>query len=418
MRSRRTSFSIWMTGQIGRMAGLPLLLVLCAMPVGRAVRAEQPAEFRGLWVVRHDLATRREAIRVVNEARLLGFNALLVQVRGRGGALYKSDLVPRSEVLEREDSDYDPLATVISHARQAGLQVHAWVNVFLSWHPDSRRPASLEHILLRHPDWFMVSSDGIDMGRPDLDNVDLVGRGVEGRYLSPGIPEVRAHLAAVVGELVREYDLDGLHLDYARYPNRHYDYNLISRAAFVSRYKFDPAHPSTGLGPEDSTASTRAGLWTAWRAKQVTETIRSLYRALHAEKPWVRLSVAVKPDPAVAYQQHGQDWVQWVNAGLVDFVVPMFYIGTTHQISGQIARARQSVVRGHVYAGLGFYNQSARASLAQIERVRRLGVPGLAVYSYAHLRKEPELARRLQEGPFALEARVPRMPWKPERGEP
>ncbi len=61
MRSRRTSFSIWMTGQIGRMAGLPLLLVLCAMPVGRAVRAEQPAEFRGLWVVRHDLATRREA---------------------------------------------------------------------------------------------------------------------------------------------------------------------------------------------------------------------------------------------------------------------------------------------------------------------------------------------------------------------
>ena len=73
---------------------------------------------------------------------------------------------------------------------------------------------------------------------------------------------------------------------------------------------------------------------------------------------------------------------------------------------------------GHLYAGLGIYNQSAGESIAQIERIRLLDVPGVAVYSYAHLRKAPGLARRLHSGPFARAARVPDMPWRPSKGGP
>jgi uncharacterized lipoprotein YddW (UPF0748 family) len=225
----------------------------------------------------------------------------------------------------------------------------------------------------------------------------------------------------VVKELLLNYELDGVHLDYIRFPNRHYDYSLIARTGFVSRYRFDPLSmgsesPSEGLVGEDSSAATRARLWKAWRAEKVTETVRQVHDAVVATKPWVRLSAAVKPDPAVAYHQYGQDWIGWVNGGLLDFVVPMFYVGSTDEVSEQVRSAAGHVKTGHLYAGLGAYNQSVSESLLQIASARRIGVPGVVIYSYASLVDGAGLARFLQAGPFAEAAVVPPMPWKPERG--
>jgi uncharacterized lipoprotein YddW (UPF0748 family) len=422
-------------GHVGREVDLPFFLFvprylavcasvwfICALLASAAVSADAlKSEFRGLWIVRHDLTTPGKVIRAMGDAKRSGFNAVMVQVRGRGDALYRSRFVPRSETLAGTTSDFDPLALVIEEARLSGLQVHAWVNAFLTWHPTSRRPTSTEHLLLRHPEWFMVSSDGIDMGCPDLAEVDLVQRGVEGRYLSPGVPEVRAHLAAVVGELIRNYDLDGVHLDYVRFPNKHYDYNLVSRTGFVSRYRFDPLSMGSDLSvrgqvAKDSSLATRARIWEAWRAEQVTETVGLLRETVDAAKPWVRLSAAVKPDPAVAYRQYGQDWIGWVNGGLLDFVVPMFYVGSTDEVSQQVRLAAGHVKRGHLYAGVGAYNQSVNESLSQIESVRRIGVPGVVIYSYASLANRVGLAGFLRSGPFAEGTAVPPMPWKPERG--
>jgi len=390
---------------------------ICALLVSAPVFAEDvKTEFRGLWIVRHDLATPQQVVRAVADAGRFGFNAILVQVRGRGDALYHSRLVPRSELLAEAAQDFDPLRLTIQEARRVGVEVHAWVNVFLTWHPTSRRPASPKHLLLRRPEWFMVSSDGIDMGRPDLP--DLIQRGVEGRYLSPGVPEVRAHLAAVVEELLLNYDLDGVHLDYVRFPNKHYDYNLMARTGFVSRYRFDPLSVGAGALEEraSDSASVRSRLWEAWRAEQVTATVKILHETVIAAKPRVRLSAAVKPDPAVAYRQYGQDWVRWVNGGLVDFVVPMFYVGTTDEVSGQVLAAVGYVREGHLYAGLGAYNQSGYETLSQIESVRRIGVPGLVIYSYASLVDGAGFGSLLRASLFAEAAVVPPMEWKPEGG--
>ena len=137
---------------------------------------------------------------------------------------------------------------------------------------------------------------------------------------------------------------------------------------------------------------------------------------MDAAKPWVRLSAAVKPDPAAAYHQYGQDWIGWVNRGLLDFVVPMFYVGSTDEVSQQVRLAAGHVRRGHLYAGLGAYNQSVNESLSQIESVRRIGVPGVVIYSYASLANGVGLAGMLRSGLFAEGAAVPPMPWKPERG--
>lgn len=417
----------WQTeGQAGRKVGLPsffrrsvlALAGFCLSLGGSALSAETAEEFRGVWVVRHALTSPERIRKVVDTARRAHFNVLLVQVRGRGDAYYRSRLVPPGEDLPVDDPDFDPLALVVREAHRAGLEVHAWVNLYLAWSPTKRLPRSPGHVLLQHPEWFMTSADGIDMGRMDLDGVGLMGRGVAGRYLSPGIPQVRAYLTRVAEEIVRSYDIDGLHLDYVRYPNVHYDYNSISRKEFVRRYRFDPLsllnreeeHPKG----EDRRERLKR-VWARWRTDRVSLQVKEIRRLLARLKPRVKLSAAVKPDFEMAYHQYGQDWIGWMNKQLVDFVVPMLYVGSTEEIGRQIREIRKSVKRGHLYAGIGVWNQSPLETVAQVEQARRLGLKGVALFSYDSLIEKPEALERLRKGCFRMPSRIPRMEWKQER---
>lgn len=359
-------------------------------------------EFRGLWVVRHWLADREQAMRVVRIAVDAGMNAILVQVRGRGDAFYRSRLVPRSEALT--DPEFDPLALLVEEGHRAGLEVHAWVNMYLTWKPTEQRPASPRHIFLRHPEWFMRSADGIDMGRVALDGVDLVKRGVEGRFLSPGNPEVRHHLLRVIEEIVAEYDIDGVHMDYVRYPNIHYDYSPAVSDAFKTRYGFDPAGRKDDESGAGAAADVSDGgkLWHKWRCEQVSLLVGQVREAVARLKPDVRLSAAVKPDIDSAYMKYGQDWIGWSNGGLVDFVVPMFYKGSAAEIERQMTDARKRVKTGSLYAGIGIWNQNADDTVAQIEIARRKGLQGVVLFSVDGFVQQKGLIGTLQRGPFRV----------------
>src|SRR5262249_54176884 len=133
-------------------------------------------------------------------------------------------------------ADFDPLGRLLARARERGLQVHAWVNVLLSAHFGVPLPPG--HVALRHPEWLMVpkgaAAAALRAARGDLPA--LIERyreesDAEGLYLSPSAPGAVAHLEQVVSELVRAYPVDGLHLDFIRYPGPEYDW---SRAALES----------------------------------------------------------------------------------------------------------------------------------------------------------------------------------------
>ena len=357
-------------------------------------------EFRGLWVVRYSLTDREKVMRAVRTAVDGRLNALLVQVRGRGDSFYRSRVAPRADSLS--ESDFDPLAVLVEEGHRAGLEVHAWVNVYLTWHPTEQRPESSRHIFLRHPEWFMRSIDGIDMGRLELDGVDLVKRGVEGRYLSPGNPEVRIHLLEVIEEIVENYDIDGIHLDYVRYPNIHYDYNPAVRAEFTRRFGFDPVElksAKTAPGCESNVTDART-VWEKWRGEQVSVLVGQVHELIARMKPDVRLSAAVKPDIESAYTQYGQDWIGWSNEGLLDFVVPMFYVGSTAQIEAQMTEARKRVKEGRLYAGIGLFNQEAGETVAQIDIARRSGFQGVVLFSVDGFVQQHDLMGELTRGPF------------------
>jgi len=412
-------FKINNIGHSGQSAGLPFvlfmpLIVFLLVLVIPTESEGSSEEFRGMWIVRHTLVSEDRILKSVELADRTNINALLVQVRGRGDAYYHSDLVPRAEDLGSET--IDPLSLVIREAHQRGIEVHAWINVFLAWNPTDKPPSNPAHLLNRHPEWFMASADGIEMGSKVLGDVDLVRRGVEGRYLSPSVPEVRRHLLRVIREIIEKYDIDGIHLDYVRYPNLHYDYSLISRAEFTRKLGFDPLRViDHSNGSAEDLRNRRLKVWQKWRTDQITVLVKGIRTLLRELKPDIQLSAAVKPDVKRAYVQHGQDWIRWINREMIDFVIPMFYTGSDKEIARKIEVSNQYVKRGRMFAGIGMYNQDARASVAQVEIARRAGLEGMVLYSYDSLVAQPDLAEALRLKVFERPSKVPHRKWNPKR---
>jgi len=132
------------------------------------------AEIRALWVVRTTLTSPESITRMVADAKASGFNTLIVQVRGRGDAYYSGSVEPRPPSLAAAPG-FDPLATTIARAHDAGLKVHAWININLVGGLDL--PASADHVLYRHPDWLMVPAAlAQDLARVDVKSREYVSR--------------------------------------------------------------------------------------------------------------------------------------------------------------------------------------------------------------------------------------------------
>ncbi|MDZ4122279.1 MAG: family 10 glycosylhydrolase, partial [Candidatus Cloacimonadaceae bacterium] len=173
------------------------------------------AEVRALWVMPWSLTSRAKIDSVIENAVLSGYNELLLEVRYRSDALYTPNNrssryynpEPRSYILA--DNGFDPLAYAIKRGHEANLQVQAWVVVFNAT-PLDRELIQKNYIFKNHPDWITYDNTGQRMRNSDQ----------FGYYIDPAIPEVREHLFEVFCDIVDGYpELDGLHLDYIRYPN-------------------------------------------------------------------------------------------------------------------------------------------------------------------------------------------------------
>lgn len=369
-------------------------MLLLAAPILEA------GEMRGLWVVRTGLTSPADIDRVVDHAHQGGFNALFVQVRGRGDAFYRSKLVPRSRLLARQAPGFDPLARLIARAKERGLAVHAWVNVLLT--ADFPFPLAPSHVLSQHPEWVMVPRGAARAAtrltpRARLALIRKHGRrdpDVEGYYLSPSAPGVGERLEAVVTELVGSYPLQGLHFDFIRYPGPGYDYSPSALAAFQRLVGGDLLG-----GPARYPAR-----WNEYRRRVLNELVVRLQRAAR-RRPGLLVSAAVAPDDAVARSQKFQDWPAWLGRGLLDAVCPMVYTANTRVFRRQVQRARDLAQTRPVWAGVGAYRMSLDGVLEKIRAARESGAAGVVLFSqeslglgdFHRLRREvfrPAVARR------------------------
>ena len=388
--------------------GVALLIVAATSPF----RAAAPEQTRALWVTRTTL-TSPEAIRqMVEAAQAGGFNTLLVQVRGRGDAYYNGTIGPRAAELAGKPS-FDPLATVLADAHAAGLQVHAWVAVNLV-SSSVTLPASRDHVIYREPEWLMVPRElAAEMKKIDLRSPAYIGRLarwtrahtsiVEGLYTSPLHPAAQDHTAAVIGEIAAKYAVDGIHLDYVRFPNEDFDYSAAAMEQFKStitpdltdverreaaaREALDPAaYPN--LFPER---------WNDFRRSRLTSLVIKIRTAVKTARPGVVVSAAVVPDAHVAFASRLQDWRGWIDQSLLDVICPMAYTTEPDVFLKQITAARAYAGSRPVWAGIGAYQLSPAQTLTHIAAANKLGVAGIILFSYESLAAPPNGAGSVSE---------------------
>jgi uncharacterized lipoprotein YddW (UPF0748 family) len=354
-----------------------------------AVAVSAAENVQGIWVVRHSITSPQKVTRVVNYAHQNGYTDLFIQVRGRGDAYYNTQLVPRSDLLP--SNNYDPLVDVINQAHAAGIRVHAWVNMYLSWSAKTL-PRDPNHVVNQHPEWTEVNG----RGKSDLEFVAQNGKkGREGVYLSPLNDDVNQHLHQVITELVRNYDLDGIHMDYVRFQDRDYGYNREGRKKFLMQYNVDPITLGNGKGsywyrlnPEDKEKYWL--LWNQFRRNELSVFIGQLHKSIQQIDPAIKLSAAVKPNPEIARSRFFQDWPRWLAEDQIDFVVPMNYATADRDFIHSMTMIKNTGLdREKIYMGIATYNQNSRISSAKIGHAREAGFGNMVIFSYDTYEKDP-----------------------------
>ncbi len=380
-------------------------LVLLSLIVFLNSCGSSPRETRAVWVVRDALVSPEAVARVVEDAVHGGFNTLLVQVRGRGDAYYRSDLVPRAEQLAKQPADFDPLQLTIELARKRGLAVHAWINLLLVSNL-SRLPRSKTHVALRHPEWLVLPADLVDRIRrlPAGDARRLSARSryyrnnrkADGLFLDPALPEVQDHILDVIRELVSSYEMDGLHLDYVRYPGADPGYGLKALPTFMS------LNPEAAGSPASSHSRGAVALvkkdlplWDQFRRDQVTGLVARIQHEVRQLAPDMLLSAAVVADADLAHDSRLQDWKQWLEAGILDVVCPMAYTPEPAAFEDLIRIARHSSSGSRLWAGIGAYKLDGEGIIQQVRLSRKLGADGFVVFSYNTLFASDESRRQL-----------------------
>ncbi len=370
-------------------------------------------EVRALWVIRHSIDSPAEVRTMVEAAAAGGFNTLLVQVRGRGDALYASSLEPRAESLP-DDPAFDPLQLVIDEAHARGMDVHAWVNTYLVWGLQDL-PRSRLHLVNANPEWLAVPrSLGRELYirnprdprylRRLTEHARANSQTVTGLWSSPSHPAVQARVQAVWLELATNYDLQGIHFDYVRLPSGEFDYSRGTLDRFrgwvrphLSSQRYADLVAASGSNPF-AMADSLGDLWDQFRRDQVSMLVSRIYRSVKEVRPELVVSAALVPNPKEARVKRYQDWWSWLADGVLDVAVPMAYTTDREQFGAWVEEARISVgERERVWVGVGAYKNPVSETLRQIEDARTRGVGGVVVFAYDSASSTPAQPGSLEQ---------------------
>lgn len=337
-------------------------------------------EVRALWVVRDALTTPESVNRVIDFAVQTRFHILFVQVRGRGDTYYQSSIDPPSTALQAPLADFDPLRYLLSLAHRYGIEVHAWLNIYYAW-SDTKTPPPPSHVVAKHPDWILTDARGVRMDQ--VPPSKWKSERMEGYFVSPGVTDFRGHMVNIVRELITNYDIDGIHLDYIRYPNKKYAFDPHSRSRFLLEYGVDPVELKGNRTTLEKVVGARAlAAMDSIESESRAQQVDSMVAAIHVACGGKPLSAAVIADYVSARTDKSQDWPRWVHQGWVDFVVPMAYSMQPLEIEGRARIYNRMVGVDHVLIGLGVYDGRDEYLAESVSLLRDVPVAGYAIFSY------------------------------------
>lgn len=348
-------------------------------------------EVRAVWVTRFDYKTPADVASIAANCARAGFTDIFFQIRGNGTVFYPSQVEPWAFELSGTNvtalgvsPGWDPLQTAVACAKQQGIRLHAYLNVLPGWRGRIEPPRAAGQLWTAHPDWFMVDALGQRM------------QPVSGWYafLNPARPEVRQHLAELAAELAR-YDLDGLHLDYIRFP---YDYMDVARGAYPtaspeeikkhSDFSYD--RMTINLAQARYGTTLRQSIWDRFRRSAVSQVVRDLSQVFKSRRgPQSIVSASVLADFDTGYRTAFQDSRHWANEHLVDWLVPMNYNAAL--FDERLKKMRKALGRrvtgAQLVTGINCAGDATEIR-RQIAATRTAGCRGFALFSYSYLFEE------------------------------
>ena len=359
-----------------------------------------PLDHRCIWVTRDVLKSKRTIDEMVNFAIEKNINHLFVQIRGRGDSFYESELIPRSQILS--EGEFDPLAYLLDTVKGKGIKIHAWVNVYFLWSSKSL-PNHERHILHMRQEWLDTTQEWPVDVEKQLNMVTVNNNSSEGLFLSPNHPDVNGYLIRVFRELITNYDIDGLHLDYIRYQDAEYGRNPYAIAQFKKESGNDPR--PWFLEMERSTSASRRLIgnmkrWNNSKRKAVTSLVKDTRTLVNEVRPDCIISAAVKPNLYVARERYFQEWNVWLAAGYMDWIVPMNYSPKMREFARNIDVINDNLpkkYRDKIIMGIALYNQEPSEAAEKIKFSRLRQFPGISVFSYNLMIKDPRYSSALDQ---------------------
>lgn len=389
-------------------------MLLCITVGAQRMPAPQ-REFRAAWIATVDNIDfpskkglsveeqKAEIIRDLDLARRLRLNAVIFQVRPMADALYRSQIEPWSEYLTGEmgkPQDLDPLEFVVAEAHKRGILVHAWFNPYRAYHPSAKT----------------VSANHISRRRPEL--VRNYGKYL---WLDPTDEEVKRHSISVVADVVRRYEVDGVHFDDYFYP--YIEKDESGRDTEFPDGRNWNAYTAKG-GKLDRSA---------WRRSHVNDFIERVAREVKRIKPQVLYGISPfgiwqpVPENGIegfnAYTGLFADAKKWLQDGTVDYLAPQLYWETARRAQSFPVLLEwwhaQNTRGRHVWPGLAAYrigrneNWTSSELIAQIKNIRSSpGSPGAIHFSFRSLRNDlGGVQKALTETAYLRDAVVPASPW-------
>lgn len=370
-----------------------------------------PREFRGVWIATvgninwpskpglSTAAQKAELVAILEKAVELRLNAVLFQVRPACDALYVSAYEPWSEYLTGRmgagpQPHYDPLAFALEEAHKRGIELHAWFNPFRARYAKAISPIAGSHISKLQPSLVKVYGKFL--------------------WLDPGEPAVHEHSLKVILDVVRRYDIDGVHLDDYFYPYPEGNVDFPDQASW-NRYR--------ASGGKLARAD--------WRRQNVNRFLEQLYARVKREKPHVKVGLSPfgiwRPgSPASvrgfdAYERLYADSRKWLAEGWADYFSPQLYwsIGAPEQSFPVLLKwwMAQNTRRRHLWPGISVHGPDGkRPSLEVVNQItaRRHagGADGVALWGMRALfTNRSGVYHALQSTVFADIALVPASPW-------
>jgi len=432
------------------------------------VNAWPTPEVRALWVTRWDYRQPEDVERIVERAAYAHFNTLFFQVRGQADAYYRSRYEPWAARLTGtitetlgQDPGWDPLGVALEEAHRRGMKLHAWVNVYPVWAtfqleedddptryapPEGTTPPhlfwTLSHAYYGWADWrqWYETDEG------DFQPMLLTDTQYGYLWASPAVTLTAQHILSVCQDIVTQYEVDGLHLDYIRYAGSKFSHDPISQARF-----------------SETRAISDTITWEDWQRSQVTELVDRIYREVVFPRPEVMLTAAVWPiyrnwwgwTGVGGYETKYQDSQGWMQRGQIDGLAPMLYANLSDMGGEEYPSRFSTLVRDFVdhangrfvlagiYAGTDLgdpeempYDDGLRDLVADIsagayagtvsdmpyyddfediaasiELAREAGAAGQVLFSYG-LIEERDYWDEFREGPYRRPAQLPKMGWR------